>query len=51
MALQAGQFETAKAFRRRRIVRPVDGGNALKRDAVQLLAHMREALGVAIEVD
>ena len=48
MAFQAGQFETGKAFRCGRIVRPVDGGNALKSDPIQLLAHMREALGVAI---
>ena len=51
MAFQAGQFETAQAFRRRRIVRPVESRNALERDAVQLFAHVREACRVAIEVD
>ncbi len=51
MTFQAGQFEAGKPFRRRRALRPVDSGNALEGDAIQLLAHMRKAFGVAIEVD
>src|ERR1700692_38608 len=51
VAFQAGQLEAAEALRRRRIVRAVHRANALKCDPIQLLAHMREAFGIAIEVD
>ena len=51
MTVQAGQFEAGKPFRCRRAPRPVDSGNTLEGDAVQLLTHMRKAFGVTIEVD
>src|SRR5271166_5292939 len=52
MAFQAGEFEAREAPpRRRRILRAVDGGNALEPYSVQLSTHMGEAIGVAVEVD
>src|ERR1700733_8235086 len=51
MTFEAGRFEAGEAFRRRRARRSVNRGNALEGDAIQLLAHMRKAFGVAIEVD
>ena len=51
VAFQAGQLEAREAFRRRRLARSVERFDALERDPVQLTAHVREAIGVAIEVD
>src|SRR5690242_12033516 len=51
VAFQAGQFEACEALSRWRIVRSVDSGYALEPDAIELIAHMREACLVAIEVD
>src|SRR5271166_847394 len=51
VALEAGELEARQRARRLRDLVSIDRGDTLESNSPKLLAHMREPVGVPIEVD
>ena len=51
MALEASKFETRQAARRLGTLGPVDRRDPLESDVAELVAHVREAIRMPVEID
>ena len=51
MAFEAGQLETRQTNRRFGLLGSVDRGDPLELDVAELIAHMREAIRMPVEID